>query len=105
MARQEPPVVRFEFDADEVQFPRFLRMAENFLAVLHEVDHDMAPGAGVQWVVETISKSSPLVLALRPAFSNPKAAPTAVRRRLVKTVNDGIRTVQRKAVRPPHFTD
>jgi hypothetical protein len=98
------PVVRFEVDADDISAQRFLDMAADFLAVLREVDREMVPQAGIRWVIDSISKSSPLLLAVRPETSNPKE-PKAIRRHLVSVVNEGIRTVQARAVRPAHFTD
>jgi hypothetical protein len=99
-----PAVVRFEVDADELPAQQFLDMAGDFIALLREVDREMAPQARVRWVIDSISKSSPLLVALRPETSSPKAT-KAVRRSIVSAVNGGIRTVQARAVRPAHFTD
>lgn len=101
---QNPPVVRFEIDTDDLPFQRFLEIASDFIAVLREVDRDVAPQAGVSWLIESISKSSPLALALRPVASNRNVG-AALPRNLVRTVNSGIKRVQQRAERPAHFTD
>lgn len=99
-----PPVVRFTIDTADLAFQRFLDMGEELIAVLREVDHEVAPEAQMRWVIETISKASPLILGVRPVPQRPKT-PVSVPRNVVRTVNAGIRDVQRRAERPAHFTD
>jgi hypothetical protein len=97
-------IVDITFDADDdVSLPRLNALTNALMQMLREVEHGVAPGEGVQWIVNTLSKQSPLHLELRPVTSDPAA--TGVTRRLARTVNEGMRTIQERAHRPDHFTD
>jgi hypothetical protein len=106
MAKNEGlDVVPFEFDADDVPLSRLIDVTTAFLQLLREVDRDAAPDESVRWIVETLSMASPVKLAVRPVVSGTPKAAKPVARRLVRTVNNGIRTVQKRAHRPDHFSD
>lgn len=101
---QGPPIVRFEIDTVDLPFQRFLDMGGELIAVLREVEHEVAPDAQMRWIIDTISKASPLAIGLRPVPQRPRT-PIYVPRTLVRTVNAGIRDVQRRAERPAHFSN
>jgi len=96
-------VVNFTLDMPEVTFPRLRNLMDDLFGVLREVQSDFLSGQ-VRWRIERLSLASPLVVASRPV-SEDKDLTQSNLRSLSGFVTNGLKQIQREAVRPPHFTD
>jgi hypothetical protein len=93
-----------EIDAPDLSLSLLIETTEMFSVLLREVSHEMLPDAPVRWLVERISMSSPLQLAVRPAASRRVVSPKTLNS-LTETIFGGLETVQASPKRPPHFND
>lgn len=93
-------------DGPAVAWDVFVRAARAWNVLLRSVDREVASGGptNVTWEIETITKASPLSVALVAAPSRPEVTPAVVLR-TVKAVTEGLRTIQREAHRPAYFSD
>jgi hypothetical protein len=100
----EGPAVAWRFDAPQLSLSRFAELMTELGALLRDIQSEVVPGGGVQWIVETISKSSPLALSVTPVAQKTRV-PKARLRACSTTVTNGLRQIQRKPVRPANFSD
>lgn len=92
-------------DGPEVSWDIFVQAARSLATIIRSVDVEASGGSPtVTWVIENISKASPLAINLtaHPARTNVK--PESVRR-TVAAVATGMRTIQQRARRPQYFND
>lgn len=104
MVPVNPPVVEFELDSDEITLSRFLRAAQTFLSFIVEVATDVVGRDGVHWVIEDVSKNSPLHLEVRPVGAR-EGVKARQLMELTSAISRGIATVQARPERPRHFSD
>ena len=90
----------------QVTLQRLGNAIDSWTNFLREVGRDVAGAAGrdaVRYVI-TDAKSGSFTLGVRPQAAK-KNVPAAVIPRIAKTVTAGIRTLERRARRPKHFSD
>jgi hypothetical protein len=91
------------FDAPILRAADMLAAIGALLHVAEEVAAATADDARFDWIVETVSKSSPLAVRLAPRARHRTGA--GVAQGVMLRVVDGMRTVQDEAERPEFFTD
>lgn len=104
MNETEPGPVVFELDHPQLTFPRLIQAAEDFLDVLREVAADLLGSGGVQWIVEDVSRSSPVHLSVRPVAMR-ESIGAAELSSVSSTVSEGFALIQEQGKRPRHFSD
>lgn len=99
-----PDLVGFELDHPQLAFSRFIEAADDFLGLLREVATDIVGPGGVRWVVEDVSRSSPVRLSVRPIASR-KGVRTQDLAEVNRSITNGFATIQSRPERPAHFND
>ncbi|MFL5799166.1 MAG: hypothetical protein ACJ77A_14700 [Actinomycetota bacterium] len=93
-------------DGPGLTWANFVQASEALDGIMKSVDRSVSESAepSVRWIIRSISKASPLVVEIegRPARNDVKQA---VVRKTVGAVANGIRRLQRRAERPPFFSD
>lgn len=100
----EGNAVSFTLDTPEITFARLANLAKDLQGLLNEVQTSFLPVGRVRWRIDSISMSSPLTLQSRPVSEDAIVTPTGLRD-LSATVSNGLKQIQREALRPPYFTD
>jgi hypothetical protein len=96
-------VISIELDTEELALGKLISTTETFFDLLREVATAVTPTGDVHWIVQAISMSSPVELAVRPVADD-KVAPDVLDR-VSDAIVSGIEVVQKAAQRPPHFSD
>ena len=93
-------------DGPEVAWDVFVLAASNLNTILRSVDRSMSgeDRPTVTWVIESITKASPLAIELAALPATTAVKPKAVKQ-TVQTVAQGLRMIERRAKRPAHFSD
>jgi len=92
-------------DGPEVAWDAFVQAARSWNGLLRSVDRQVAGGQpNVTWVIQSISKASPLLIELVAHPARAEVKPEMVRK-TVKAVTQGLRTIQHSARRPQYFSD
>lgn len=100
----EGPAVALSLDAPELSINRIAELFGELAGLLREVQSEAAPGGGIQWMVESISKSSPLAITVAP-YGQKSRVPKARLRACSTSVTNGLRQIQKKPVRPRNWSD
>jgi hypothetical protein len=98
------PSVVWQLDAPVIPLGRLEEFVRDLLTLLNDVQADVLRGSGAQWIVETISKASPLALRVAPQATR-KGVTKRDLTRVTKSVSAGLREVQRRPVRPVGYSD
>lgn len=96
----------FSLDGPEVLWDVFLEGARSFNAILRSVESEVSGSKpGIQWVIHTFSKSSPLLVELvgKPVDLDAQSFDTVSK--TVNAVSDGLRQIESEARRPKYFND
>lgn len=104
----QPPTsgeaISLELETGELSLKQLIGTTDTFSGLLSEISRQMLPAAGVRWFVEHLSMSSPLLVEVRPATSQPEVSP-GVLNDLAENVIGGLEQVQASAQRPKYFSD
>ena len=107
MSRKTDSAIGLRFQLEgQVTLQRLGHAVDAWTDFLREVGRDVAGAVGrdaVRYVV-TEAKGGSFTLAVRPQVAK-RTVPAAVIPRIAKTVTSGIRTLERGARRPKHFSD
>jgi hypothetical protein len=103
--KHDPTSIRLHLDG-EVTLRRLGEALDAWTELLREVASDVAGSTGrdaVRFIV-TEAKAGSFDLAARPQPAK-RSVPVAVMPRIAKTITAGLRTLERHATRPKHFSD
>lgn len=101
----DPFRLSLTLDGPEVAWGAFVEAARSWNALLRSVDREVAGGRpNVTWVIQSISKASPVFieLAASPARADVK---TEEVRKTVRAVTQGLKMIERGPRRPDYFSD
>jgi hypothetical protein len=108
MASEKPVIegqaVSWRLDSPQLTLPRLGELLQDMMSLLREVQSDIIRNGGVQWVVESISKSSPLSLSVVPIAERSRV-PKRSLNQVSQSVTRGLKQIQKRPVRPAHFSD
>src|SRR2546425_11577345 len=92
-------------DGPGVSWDVFVHAARSLSTLIRSVDMEASGGPpAVTWVIESITKASPLAVELKAHAASADVKPETVRR-TVAAVATGMRTIQKRAKRPRYFND
>jgi hypothetical protein len=99
----QPLQVRISGRTDVIPVRTFLKIIEDTLAVIGDIDQQIAdaPKPTISWGISRISKNSPLQCELVPSRHTEKDFSLEV----VHDFLEGLRTLQESGRRPQHFAD
>lgn len=94
-----------DVEGPRVTLKRLTKTADSALDLLNAVDSDISGrrGGGLEWVVSELSGGS-VHLGATPELKSEDVDPKTADR-VLDAVGDGLRTIQKSATRPAHFSD